>query len=138
MMGAWDLAPTESRNLTAGQKREIRRSTDIYKSWIRPVLQDAHVYRILPRPDGLHWDGMFYWNASLEKGTAYVFRPNSQKDHQLIFLEGLDSKKMYEVHGEDGAVRAGTFSGDVLMNQGMVVRLPGRFSSELVYVEEAK
>jgi hypothetical protein len=55
----------------------------------------------------------------------------------VIFLAGLDPKKTYRIHGEDGALKAGTFSGAALMNQGMEVRLPNKFSSELAYVEEA-
>jgi alpha-galactosidase len=137
MMGAWDLALTESKNLSEKQKLQIRRSTDIYKSWIRPVLKDAHVHRILPRPDGLHWDGLFYWNAEIKKGTAYIFRPNSEQRHQLIFLAGLDAKKAYRIRGEDASIQAGSFSGDALMNQGIEVRLPDKFSSDLLYVEEA-
>jgi alpha-galactosidase len=136
MMGAWDLALTESANLTDKQRKQIRRSTDIYKSWIRPVLQDAHVHHILPRPDGVHWDGMFYWNASIGKGTAYVFRPNSEMSHQLIYLAGLKAKKNYAIHSEDGSVRTGRFSGEALMNRGLDVHLASTFSSELVYVEE--
>ena len=137
MMGAWDLALTQSRNLTDAQKSRIRRSTDIYKSWIRPVLQDAHVHRILPRPDGSHWDGMFYWNTHLRKGTVYVFRPNSEQPHQLIYLTGLDSKKAYKVHAEDASIQAGTFTGEALMSRGLEVRLPGKFTSDLLYVEQA-
>jgi alpha-galactosidase len=137
MMGAWDIALTESKNLTQKQKLQIRRATDIYKSWIRPVLQDAHVHRILPRPDGLHWDGLFYWNAAINKGTAYIFRPNSEQRHQLIFLAGLNAQKNYRIRGEDASVQAGSFSGDALMNQGIDVRLPDKFSSDLLYVEEA-
>jgi alpha-galactosidase len=137
MMGAWDLALTESKNLTEKQKLQIRRSTDIYKSWIRPVLKDAHVHRILPRPDGLHWDGLFYWTAEIKKGTAYIFRPNSEQRHQLIFLAGLDAKKAYRIRGEDASIQAGSFSGDALMNRGIEVRLPDKFSSDLLYVEEA-
>jgi hypothetical protein len=137
MMGAWDLALTESKNLTREQRLGIRRSTDIYKSWIRPVLQDAHVHHILPRPDGIHWDGMFYWNAAIKKGTVYIFRPNSEQPHQLIFLAGLDPKKTYKLHGEDGSIQAGNFSGEALMRQGIDVRLPGKFTSDLVYIEEA-
>jgi alpha-galactosidase len=137
MMGAWDLALTQSKNLTDKQKQGIRRSSDIYKSWIRPVLVDAHVHRILPRADGLHWDGMFYWNAGIRKGTAYIFRPNSEQTHQVIFLAGLDPKRTYKIRGEDGALQTGSFSGDALMNQGVEIGLPTKFSSELVYVEEA-
>jgi hypothetical protein len=137
MMGAWDLALTESKNLTDKQKMGIRRSSDIYKSWIRPVLQDAHVHHILPRADGVHWDGMFYWNATIRKGTAYIFRPNSEQTHQVIFLAGLDSKRTYKIRGEDGSLQAGNFSGDALMSRGVEIRLSNKFSSELVYVEEA-
>ena len=136
MMGAWDLALTDSKNLSEKQKTEIRRATDIYKTWIRPVLQDAHVHRILPRADGLHWDGMFYWNAALKKGTVYIFRPNSEQGHQLIFLAGLESKKTYEIHGEDSSVKPGSFTGAELINQGLEIRLPGKFTSDLVYVQE--
>jgi alpha-galactosidase len=136
MLGAWDLALTNSKDLSEKQKLQIRHATDIYKSWIRPVLQDAHVHRILPRADGLHWDGLFYWNASIKKGTAYIFRPNSEQARQLIFLAGLDPKKTYRIHGEDASLKAGAFSGDALMNRGLEVRLPQKFTSDLVYVEE--
>ena len=138
MMGAWDLALTQSRNLSERQKNGIRRSSDIYKTWIRPVLEDAHVHRILPRADGLHWDGMFYWNTGIGKGTAYIFRPNSEQTHQVIFLAGLDPKRSYQIRGEDGALQSGRFTGDSLMSQGVDVRLPAKFTSELVYVEEAR
>jgi alpha-galactosidase len=136
MMGAWDLALTDSATLTAEQKRGIRAATDLYKRWLRPVLQDAHVLRILPRPDGLHWDGLFYWNAGLKRGTAYVFRPNSERAHQVIYLAGLEPGKTYTIRGEDASVTAGSFSGRVLMEDGVEVRLPGKFTSDLLYVEE--
>ncbi len=136
MMGAWDLALTDSATLTATQKQGIRRATEIYKSWIRPVLQDAHVLRILPRPDGLHWDGLFYWNAHLRKGTVYVFRPNSERTHQTVVLAGLEPGKVYQIRGEDNSVRAGTYSGQALMDEGIEVRLPARFTSDLLYVEQ--
>jgi len=80
---------------------------------------------------------MFYWNAAIKKGTAYIFRPNSEQPHQLIFLAGLDPKKTYKLHGEDGSIQAGNFSGEALMRQGIDVRLPGKFTSDLVYIEEA-
>ncbi len=136
MMGAWDLALTNSATLTAAQKRGIRHATDLYKSWIRPVMQDARVERILPRPDGLHWDGLFYWNAGLHKGTVYIFRPNSERTHENIYLAGLEPGRTYQVHGEDGSVRTGAYSGQSLMDDGIEVRLPAKFTSDLLYVEQ--
>jgi alpha-galactosidase len=138
MMGAWDLALTDSARLSERQKTAIRRSTEVYKSWVRPVLEDAHVYRILPRPDGLHWDGMFYWNETTGKGMAYVFRPNSERSHELILLEGLEPAGLYYIRGEDGAVAAGVLSGKALMNEGIPVTLAERFRSELVFVEDVR
>jgi alpha-galactosidase len=138
MMGAWDLALTDSAKLTLEQKQRIRHASDIYKSWIRPILADAHVQRILPRPDGTHWDGLFYWNAAIGKGTAYVFRPNSEIAHQAVLLAGLDPDKSYRIRTEDGSVAEGSRKGRTLMTDGLDIRLPGRFTSDLIYVEEAK
>ena len=104
MMGMWMIALTESAKMTPQQKAQIRRSTDIYKSWLRPVMLDAQVHRIFPRPNGLHWDGMFYWNATLKKGTVYAFRPNSERARQIVYLAGLDRARSYRVRGEDGSI----------------------------------
>jgi hypothetical protein len=77
MMNQWQIDPTNSASWTPAQRAKVKRETEIYKSWIRPILQDAEVHHILPRPDGYHWDGMFYWSPSLKHGTLYIFRPNS-------------------------------------------------------------
>ena len=37
------------------------------------MLKDLQVHHILPRPDDLHWDGMFYWSPGLKRGTLYIF-----------------------------------------------------------------
>ena len=136
MMGTWMIALTESAKLSPQQKAQIRRSTDIYKSWLRPVMLDAQVHRIFPRPNGLHWDGMFYWNASIKKGTVYAFRPNSERPRQVVYLQGLEPAKHYRVRGEDGSVADSVLSGAVLMNEGIVLQLPRKFSSDIIYVEE--
>jgi hypothetical protein len=35
-------------------------------------------------PDGMHWDGIFYWNANLKRGTFYIFRPDSDQEKQEL------------------------------------------------------
>ena len=137
MMGAWQMDLVESSRLTDRQKADIKRATDIYKSWIRPVLADPKVHRILPRADGTHWDGMFYWNSNISRGTAYVFRPNSELSRQVVHLAGLDPQARYHIRGEDGAVAEQTQLGRKLMEEGVAVSLPTRFSSELIYVDAA-
>ena len=135
MMGAWQMDLTQSAKLTRQQKTQIKRATQIYKSWIRPVLADPKVHRILPRADGTHWDGLFYWNESIKRGTVYVFRPNSERTRQVIYLKGLDPNAPYHLRGEDGAIAEQTQLGRALMEEGILMSLPARFSSEIVYVE---
>ena len=137
MMGAWQIDLTQSGKLTPQQKAAIKRSTEVYKSWIRPVLADAKVHRILPRADGWHWDGLFYWNDGIKRGTAYIFRPNSERARQRIQFLGLDPDASYRVRGEDGAVESSTQTGRALMEEGVLVSLPAKFTSELIYVEAA-
>jgi alpha-galactosidase len=136
MMGMWMIALTESAKLTPQQKAQIRRSTDIYKSWLRPVMLDAQVHRIFPRPNGFHWDGMFYWNPSIRKGTVYAFRPNSERARQVVYLQGLEPAKSYRIRGEDGSMAEAVLSGAALMDDGIALTLPRRFTSDLIYVEE--
>ena len=135
MMGAWQMDLTQSAKLTQQQKAQIKRATEIYKSWIRPVLADPKVHRILPRADGTHWDGLFYWNENIQRGTVYVFRPNSERSRQVIYLKGLDPNARYHVRGEDGGIAEQTQAGRALMEEGVMLSLPTRFSSEIVYVE---
>ena len=138
MMNQWQIAPTNSALWTPEQRANVRRATDIYKSWIRPMLQDVEVHHILPRPDGYHWDGMFYWSPSLKHGTLYIFRPNSDTPMQDILLKGLEPNTNYKVRTEDHSTRETTYSGRELMNDGLVIHLPGKYTSDLVYLEAVR
>jgi alpha-galactosidase len=59
MMGAWQIDPIKTSGWSAEERASAKKATDVYKSWIRPMLADVKVHHILPRPDGFHWDGMF-------------------------------------------------------------------------------
>jgi len=136
MMNQWQIAPTDTASWTAEQRAKVKRATDIYKSWIRPILQDVEVHHILPRPDGFHWDGMFYWSPSLKRGTLYIFRPNSDTVTQRIPLKGLAPATKYQVRTEDHSTAESTYTGADLMNDGLLIHLPGKYTSDLIYLEE--
>jgi alpha-galactosidase len=138
MMSQWQIDPTNSSSWTPDQRAKVKRSTEIYKSWIRPILQDVEVHHILPRPDGYHWDGMFYWSPSLKRGTLYIFRPNSSVKASQIFLAGLTPDAKYKIRTEDHSTTDSTYSGRDLMNKGLNIALPGVYTSDLVYVEEIR
>jgi len=137
MMGAWQIDPTRTAEWTDEERESAKRAVAIYKSWVRPILQDAHVYHILPRPDGVNWDGMFYWSPRLNRGTLYVFHPDSSEGREEIRLRGLEAARRYWVWSEDGSVAVGEMAGADLMARGLTVRLPSRYSSDLVYLQAA-
>ena len=136
MMNQWQIDPTHSATWTQKQRDGVKRATEIYKSWVRPILRDAQVHHILPRPDGYHWDGMFYWSPSLKRGTLYIFRPDSDRNAMLVPLKGLEPTTKYKVRTEDHSTPDATYSGANLMSTGLNIQLPGKYTSDLVYLEE--
>ncbi len=136
MMGAWQIDPTNTQIWTEEERASAKRSAHIYKVWIRPMLKDVKVHHILPRPDGKHWDGMFYWSHGLSRGTLYVFRPDAEDSSRTIVLKGLNPAKEYSVWSEDGCVPTATRTGAQLMTDGLAVSLPTRYSSDLVFVQD--
>lgn len=137
MMGAWQIDPTNTRIWTEDEKASAQKDARIYKEWIRPMLKDVKVHHILPRPDGIHWDGMFYWSPGLKRGTLYVFRPDAQEEQQTIRLKGLEPAGKYWAWCEDGSITPGVRSGAELMDAGLVVSLPARYRCDLIYVRDA-
>ena len=137
MMSWWQIDPTHSASWTPEQRAGVKREVEIYKSWIRPILRDVEVHHILPRPDGFHWDGMFYWSPSLKRGTLYIFRPNSDQAAAHVYLKGLDPGKKYSLRTEDHSIPDGMYSGLQLMSAGLDIHLPKRYSSDLLYIEQA-
>jgi alpha-galactosidase len=138
MMNQWQIDPTHSGSWTPEQRANVKKATDIYKSWVRPILQDVEVHHILPRPDGYHWDGMFYWSPSLKRGTLYIFRPDSNESMQHIALKGLAADTKYTVRSEDHSTPDATYSGKDLMSTGLTIQLPARYTSDLLYFEDAR
>lgn len=137
MMGAWQIDPTDTPKWSDEEKESARRSAEIYKDWVRPILRDVKVHHILPRPDGKRWDGMFYWSTSLKKGTLYIFRPESDEGSQTVRLKGLDAQAQYSLWSEDGSLAPTTRPGDDLMQKGLTLSLPEPYTSDLVFIQDA-
>jgi len=138
MMGAWQIDPTNTLIWTDEEKRSAQRDAQVYKDWIRPMFKDVKVHHILPRPDGIHWDGMFYWSPGLKRGTLYIFRPDAKEKTQTVALKGLDAAKTYWVWSQDGAAERAKRTGAELMGQGLSISLPKRYACDLVFVQDAE
>jgi len=113
----------------------IAREVQTYKTRLRPLIREANLYHILPRPDDRHWDGIQYYNPAPWQGATYVYKPHSENEAQTIRLKGLEGDRTYRLAFEDGSNPATTHTGAELMDSGFNMRLLGTTVSELVWIE---
>jgi len=137
MMG-WLTIMQDTNAWTAEQHEAARRAFALYKQQLRPLIRDAHIYHVSERPDGVHWDGMEYWDPARGKGVVFAFRGSvaGETEHRFV-LTGLDAAKHYKLHFEDGSGPDRVAAGSELMGSGLEVHLPNPLSSELVFFEAA-
>lgn len=137
MMG-WITIMTDTTAWTPQQHKAARQAIALYKEKLRPLIRDARLYHVSPRPDGVHWDGMEYWDPKRGEGVVYAFRGSiADEDEHHFALKGLESRGRYRLHFQDGSAPDREATGRELMESGLAVRLPTPLSSELVFLEAA-
>lgn len=119
------------------QKAAIKRAVSTYKTRLRPLIRQADLYHIFPRPDGKHWDGIEYYDPETGKGVVYLFKPAADPDTTAVRLRGLQADARYRVTFEDASNPNVEQRGDVLI-AGMTVTLRGERVSELMFFEEIR
>jgi alpha-galactosidase len=136
MMG-WLTIMIDTDSWTAEQHDEAKREIDLYKKELRPLIRDADLYHVSTRPDGVHWDGIEYWDSVRKRGVVYAFRGAGEGENMHLFkLEGLQPAGHYRLRFCDHSSADRTVSGRELMKRGLKVKLPLPNSSELIFIEE--
>lgn len=137
MMG-WVTIMMDTSVWTPAQHQAARNAFALYKQELRPLIRDALLYHVSPRPDGIRWDGLEYWDPVRAKGVVYAFRGtiSDEREHRFV-LFGLDAEKRYRLHFEDGSAPDREATGGELMGPGLDVHLQNPLSSELIYLEDA-
>jgi len=136
MMG-WLTIMIDTNSWSAEQHMEAKKEIELYKKELRPLIRDASLYHISSRPDGVHWDGMEYWDASQKRGVVYAFRGTIEAEKSHTYrLNGLNPVGHYRLKFYDHSSPDRTATGRELMNAGLTVTLPMQNSSELVFLEE--
>jgi alpha-galactosidase len=132
MMG-WFTVMQDTNAWTAEQHAAARQAIRFYKTNLRPLIRQAELFHISPRPDGVHWDGMEYWDPAQHRGIVFAFRGsgNDESEHRFV-LAGLDPQQHYHLHFEDGSSPDTELTGQRLMSTGLAVLLPRPLSSELI------
>jgi hypothetical protein len=123
---------------TVQEKEALAAAVQCYKTRIRPLIRQADLYHILPRPDGKRWDGMEYYDKRTRKGIAYLFKPRNCALTETIPMKGLDPQADYRIVFEDGSNPPGVFSGRELMDGLSVTLNDPDDRSEILFFEAAK
>ena len=134
-MVGWFSVMQNTNDWTREQHDAARREIGLYKSQLRPLIRDAQLFHIAPRPDGIHWDGIEYWDPARHKGVVFAFHGSSTTEprHQYVLVD-LDPSKSYRLHFEDGSSQDCSISGRELMQKGISVVLPQPLTSELIFL----
>jgi alpha-galactosidase len=133
MMG-WLSVMQNTNDWTPEQHAAARDAIALYKTRLRPLIRDAQLFHISPRPDGIHWDGIEYYAPAQRQGVVFAFRgsaPNAPI-HRYI-LSGIDAAAACHLHFQDDSSPDATASGRDLMTAGVRVTLPVPLTSELIF-----
>jgi hypothetical protein len=120
---------------TRQEKDALKECVDTYKARIRPLVREADLYHVFPRPDGRNRDGIEYYDPDAGKGVVYLFQPSSEAATGAIRFRGLDPNRTYRVSFEDGTQPPSVKSAAELMDKGLPVKLEGEEVSEQVFFE---
>jgi hypothetical protein len=136
MMG-WLTIMLDTTAWTPEQRKAAKMAFAVYKTGLRPLIRDADLYHVSDRPDGIHWDGLEYFDAAKGRGVLYAFRGSTQTESIHTFvLKGLEAGRSYQLHFQDHSAPDQKVSGRDLLSRGVAVELSWPLSSELVFFEE--
>lgn len=136
MLG-WFSLMLDTSHWSPRRRAEARQQFALYKRALRPLIRVADLYHVSERPDGVHWDGIEYYSATLGRGVLYAFRGSAPDEltHRFRLL-GLAPEVRYALSFHDAGVSAPRpLTGEALLRQGVAVTLAVPLSSELVFFE---
>jgi hypothetical protein len=114
----------------------------MYRDKLRPLVRDADLFHILPRPDEVQWDGIQYFDSEVSDpddvaGVAFLFKPtDTEGDTKVVSFKGLDPLQEYALTFEDRTAQNTVKTGAELM-AGFAVTISEDRGSELVWISEA-
>jgi alpha-galactosidase len=113
---------------------------DLYPNVMRPLIRNGNLYHILPRPDGVHWDGLQYVDLESENeimGMVLLWKPSNEEGPQkTVKLRGLEADASYQLTFEDRKEQNAVYTGAQLM-EGLTVTIEGDFGSEMIWISRA-
>lgn len=131
----WCTLMCDTAAWSSEQHEAARRQIEIYKDWIRPLINHGNLYHISSRPDDARWDGMQYHDSKTGRGIVFAFRGAACPQAVEVFtFKGLDRNGAYEVWSEDGTIQPTQVSGESLMKDGLRIKLGEPGASALIFL----
>ncbi len=118
----------------------VKEYSTMYEEKVRALVRDGDLYHILPRPDGVNWDGVMYADSDSSneiKGAVFLFKPSENtSETYTVKLDGLDAETTYKLTFEDRDEQNCTVKGSELMKTGITVSIKS-IGSEIIWITEA-
>ena len=112
----------------------------LYNEKIKPLVREANLYHVLPRPDHIHWDGMQYGRddrpANGVAGVLFLFKPTPENPEEIrVRIRGLNPDFRYRARFFERGEQSFTASGGELMHDGLCCRIAEESGSEMIFFE---
>ena len=115
-----------------------KRHIELYKTFIRPFMATGRIYHhtpVVPGPDPQGWGVLELASNDRTQAICGLFQLSGACEPEyLLRLRGLDVSKRYKVTWDNSGQTA-EVDGFKLMKEGIVVRLEGALTSELLWIE---
>jgi hypothetical protein len=136
----WTQLPGRVEQIQPDELKRWRKYSDLFKTFIRPLLSSCRVYHHAPINAGGSWDSgpwlaMEFVSPDRKKGWATVVSfPGNRSLKYLLRPRGLDARKKYKVTFDStGATKF--LAGSDLLRDGLELKLPPEPASELLLFE---
>jgi alpha-galactosidase len=116
-------------------KRRAAENIALYKR-LRTTIMGADVYHLTPQPvhdNPTGWMALQYAATDRQRSVLMAYRLGASSSVEVIKLRGLDQERVYQVK-EDGRPR-GAFTGRVLSEQGLPVKLEAEWRAAVIELE---
>lgn len=135
----------QPKNMTEEERTFSRKAIATYKR-IRPVIQQGDQYRILSPYDDKGAASLLYTTPAKDHAVFFVYKTLHYQNQLLprFRMDGLDADKQYKLTELNASgnkaldLEGKTFSGALLMNEGIELPLEREYASRVIELTEVK
>jgi alpha-galactosidase len=141
MLGAFGIFdriadwPANLREAARCAVAAVKRTRSALRGDVHHLLPQASLF-IPPLPAPTEWEAIEYFHPEAHFGVVLCFRAEAEAASRTLALRGLDPRFRYRVTWND-AGRSETRSGADWSKSGAKIDLPGKFTSEILWIEKA-